>query len=124
MAIEPEQSKPVSAKDDERVAAIKAAIEEVRPNLLRDGGDCEFVEVQGNKVMVKLSGACVMCSLAAATMDGIQAKIVEKTGELLRLVPVAGGDTAPKAPKPMKLTGYRPIIKPPVERVQIIKPAS
>jgi Fe-S cluster biogenesis protein NfuA len=125
MAIEPEQSQqPASGRDAERIAAIKAAIEEVRPNLLRDGGDCEFVEVQGNKVMVKLSGACVMCSLAAATLDGIQAKIVEKTGELLRLVPVAGGDTAPKAPRPMQLGGYRPIIKPPVERVQIIKPAS
>jgi Fe-S cluster biogenesis protein NfuA len=124
MAIEPEQSKPAPAKDAERLAAIKAALDEVRPNLQRDGGDCELVEVQGNKVMVKLSGACTMCSLAAATLDGIQAKIVEKTGELMRLVPVAGGDSAPKAPRPMQIGGYRPIIKPPVERVQIIKPAS
>jgi Fe-S cluster biogenesis protein NfuA len=124
MAIEPEQSKSVSDKDDARLAAIRAALDEIRPNLLRDGGDCELVEVEGNKVMVKLSGACTMCSLAAATLDGIQAKIVEKTGELMRLVPVAGGDSAPKAPRPVKLGGYRPIIKPPVERVQIIKPAS
>ncbi len=124
MAIEPEQSKPAPAKNEERLAAIKAALDEVRPNLQRDGGDCELVEVQGNKVMVKLSGACTMCSLAAATLDGIQAKIVEKTGELMRLVPVAGGDSAPKAPKPAQIGSYRPIIKPPVERVQIIKPAS
>lgn len=124
MAVEPEQSKPVSGKDEARLAAIRAALDEVRPNLQRDGGDCELVEVEGNKVKVKLSGACTMCSLAAATLDGIQAKIVEKTGELMRLVPVAGGDAGPKAPRPAQFAGYRSIIKPPVERVQIIKPAS
>lgn len=126
MAIEPEQSKPVSAKDAERLAAIKAAIDEVRPNLQRDGGDCELIEVEGNKVKVKLTGACIMCSLSAATLDGIQAKIVEKTGELMRLVPVAAGpgDAGPRAPRPVHITGYRPIIKPPVERVQIVKPSA
>jgi Fe-S cluster biogenesis protein NfuA len=126
MAIEPEQLKPVSAKDAERLAAIKTAIDEIRPNLQRDGGDCELVEVDGNKVKVKLTGACIMCSLSAATLDGIQAKIVEKTGELMRLVPVASSaaDAGPKAPRPAQMTPYRPIIKPPVERVQIIKPSA
>ncbi len=121
MLIEPEQSKQASSKDAEskdaeRIALIKAAIDEIRPNLQRDGGDCELVEVDGNKVKVKLTGACIFCSLASATLDGIQAKIVEKTGELMRLVPVAAapGAGAPKAP-PVK-TMSRPIIKPPVER--------
>jgi Fe-S cluster biogenesis protein NfuA len=125
MAIEPEQSKPVSAKDTERLAAIRAAIDEVRPSLHRDGGDCELIEVEGNKVKVKLTGACIFCSLASATLDGIQAKIVEKTGELMRLVPVASApsDAGPKAP-PVKVGGYRPIIKPSVERTQIIKPSA
>jgi Fe-S cluster biogenesis protein NfuA len=126
MAIEPEQSKPMSANHAERLAAIKAAIEEVRPNLQRDGGDCELVEVEGNKVKVKLTGACIMCSLSAATLDGIQAKIVEKTGELMRLVPVASAaaDAGPKAPRQVHSQPFRPIIKPPVERVQIIKPSA
>lgn len=125
MAIEREQAKPPSAKDAERLALIKAAIDEVRPALRRDGGDCELIEVEGNKVKVKLTGACVFCSLSAATLDGIQAKIVEKTGELMRLVPVASAatDAGPKAP-PMKIGGYRPIIKPPVERTVIIKPSA
>lgn len=125
MAIEREQAKPLSAKDAERLALIKAAIDEVRPALRRDGGDCELIEVEGNKVKVKLTGACVFCSLSTATLDGIQAKIVEKTGELMRLVPVASAatDAGPKAP-PMKIGGYRPIIKPPVERTVIIKPSA
>jgi Fe-S cluster biogenesis protein NfuA len=127
MAIEPEQATPapVSPKDAERLALIRAAIDEVRPGLQKDGGDCELVEVEGNKVMVRMTGACIMCSLKAATLDGIQAKIVEKTGELLRLVPVASapGDAGPKAP-PVRMSPYRPIIKPPVERTQIIKPSA
>jgi Fe-S cluster biogenesis protein NfuA len=125
MAIEPEQAAPATAKDAQRMALIRAAIDEVRPSLQKDGGDCELIEVEGNKVKVKLTGACIFCSLASATLDGIQAKIVEKTGELMRLVPVASAptDAGPKAPR-VQVGGYRPIIKPPVERPAIIKPSA
>jgi len=41
--------------------------------------------------MVKLTGACVFCKLSSATLEGIQARIVEKLGEFVRLVPVMGG---------------------------------
>ncbi|SFK02260.1 NifU family protein [Methylocapsa palsarum] len=75
----------------ERARLIKEAIEEIRPNLKRDGGDCELIEIAGNKVMVRLTGACVFCKLSSATLDGIQTRIVEKLGEFVRLVPVAGG---------------------------------
>ena len=78
---------PTSA-DERRIALIKEAIEEIRPNLRRDGGDCELVDVNGKQVMVKLTGACVFCKLASATIEGIQARIVEKLGEMVRLVPV------------------------------------
>ncbi len=78
----------------DRVNIIKAVIEEIRPNLRRDGGDCELIEISGNKVMVKLTGACVFCKLSSATLEGIQARIVERLGELVRLIPVAGGAKA------------------------------
>jgi Fe-S cluster biogenesis protein NfuA len=91
---QPEQG--LSAREAERIEIIKAVIEEIRPNLRRDGGDCQLVEVSGNKVMVKMTGACVFCKLSSATLEGIQARIVEKLGELVRLIPVAGGG----APRP------------------------
>jgi Fe-S cluster biogenesis protein NfuA len=81
----------VGTAEAQRVAAIRAVIEEIRPNLQRDGGDCELIEVSGNKVMVKMSGACVFCKLSAVTIEGIQTRIVERLGELVRLVPVMGG---------------------------------
>ena len=78
------------SEETQRAALIREAIEEVRPNLKRDGGDCELIEIDGNKVMVRLTGACVMCKLSGATLEGIQARIVEKLGEFVRLIPVAG----------------------------------
>lgn len=90
MLVEPEQSKQAVTADVQREEIIKAVIEEIRPNLRRDGGDCELIEICGNKVMVKLTGACVFCKLSSATLEGIQARIVEKLGELVRLIPVAG----------------------------------
>jgi Fe-S cluster biogenesis protein NfuA len=97
MFVEPNQAEPVvpeagrSSADERRIAVIKAVIEQVRPNLQRDGGDCQFVELSGNKVMVRMTGACVFCKLAATTIEGIQSRIVEELGELVRLVPVMGG---------------------------------
>lgn len=79
-----------SASSPEREQLIRAVIDEIRPNLRRDGGDCELIEVCGNKIMVRLTGACVLCKLSSATLEGIQAKLIEKLGEFVRLVPVAG----------------------------------
>jgi Fe-S cluster biogenesis protein NfuA len=89
-----EQPRQSATPETERMQIIRAVIEEVRPNLRRDGGDCELIEVDGNKVMVKLTGACVFCKLSSATLEGIQARIVEKLGELVRLIPVAGAAKA------------------------------
>ncbi|MBH5389402.1 NifU family protein [Bradyrhizobium diversitatis] len=83
---------PPAEVDREQV--IRTAIEEIRPNLKRDGGDCQLVAIDGTKIMVKLTGACVLCKLSAATLEGIQARLIEKLGEFVRLIPVAGAPTA------------------------------
>ncbi len=90
MLVEPEQARPSLTREAQREDIIKSVIEEIRPNLRRDGGDCELIAIDGNKVMVKLTGACVFCKLSGATLEGIQARIVERLGELVRLIPVAG----------------------------------
>ncbi|WP_315740962.1 NifU family protein [Bradyrhizobium sp. SZCCHNR1093] len=94
MLVESQGIVEAPAQMSERERIIRAVIEEVRPNLKRDGGDCELVEIDGNKIMVRLAGACIFCKLASATLEGIQARMIEKLGEFVRLVPVAG---APKA---------------------------
>ena len=80
--------------ETDREQVIRAVIDDIRPNLQRDGGDCQLIEIDGNKIMVKLTGACVFCKLSSATLEGIQARLIEKLGEFVRLIPVAGAAKA------------------------------
>jgi Fe-S cluster biogenesis protein NfuA len=81
---------PLSPEGD-RIRVIKEVIEAIRPNLRRDGGDCELISVEGSKINVKLTGACVFCKLSSATLEGIQAKLIETLGEFVRVVPAPLG---------------------------------
>lgn len=72
----------------QKIKLIEQAVEELRPHLRQDGGDCELVDVDGNYVMVKLSGACVDCQMASVTIAGVQERLVQKLGLPLRVVPV------------------------------------
>uniref|UniRef100_Q07HZ2 Nitrogen fixation protein NifU n=1 Tax=Rhodopseudomonas palustris (strain BisA53) TaxID=316055 RepID=Q07HZ2_RHOP5 len=73
----------------EQYAQIEQAVQGVRPNLQRDGGDCELIDVDGNTIYLKLSGNCLDCQLASVTISGIQAQITEKLKRLFRVVPVS-----------------------------------
>jgi NifU-like protein len=72
----------------QKIRLIEETIEAIRPSLQRDGGDCELVDVDGNRVMVKLTGACVGCHLSGATIEGVQARLVEAVGVPLLVIPV------------------------------------
>jgi len=72
----------------QKIRLIEETLETIRPSLQRDGGDCELVDVEGNRVMVKLTGACVGCHLSGATIEGVQAKLVEALGIPLLVIPV------------------------------------
>jgi NifU-like protein len=72
----------------QKIKLIEETIEAIRPSLQRDGGDCELVDVDGSRVMVKLTGACVGCHLSGATIEGVQARLVEAVGVPLTVIPV------------------------------------
>ncbi|MDD7512020.1 MAG: NifU family protein [Peptostreptococcaceae bacterium] len=56
---------------------IKAALEQIRPFLQRDGGDIEFVEyTEDNIVKVKLQGHCAGCPGARMTLQGVVGRIL------------------------------------------------
>ncbi|MBO9998006.1 MAG: Fe-S cluster assembly protein NifU [Cyanobacteria bacterium SID2] len=53
----------------QKVLAIQTVIEsEVRPVLQADGGDVELHDVDGNRVLVRLTGACGSCPSSTATL--------------------------------------------------------
>lgn len=53
--------------------------EEVRPILLADGGDVELYDVDGDRVLVTLKGACGSCESSTATLKGaIESRLQER----------------------------------------------
>ncbi|MFH7811781.1 MULTISPECIES: Fe-S cluster assembly protein NifU [Acetobacter] len=82
---------PAKLTTVQRIRAVEEVLTELRPVLQGDGGDCELVDVDGNKVMVRLSGACVNCQLASVTVQGIQQRLAERLGEPVRVIPVPAG---------------------------------
>jgi NifU-like protein len=85
----PEAPKPPSKKLSivEKIAKIQEVLESVRPMLQRDHGDVELADVQGKKIYVHLKGACSGCMMEAATLGGIQQKMIEALGELVQVLP-------------------------------------
>ncbi len=75
----------------QKIRLIEETIEELRPFLRKDGGDCELIDVDGSNVSVKMSGACVLCKLSSATISGIQDRLVAKLGVPVRVIPVGRG---------------------------------
>ena len=71
----------------QKIRIIEEAIEEMRPFLRADGGDCELVDVEGDRVIVRLVGACVGCQMASVTVNGIQERLIAKLGQPLRVIP-------------------------------------
>ena len=67
---------------------VKEAIEEIRPALQMDGGDIEFLGMEGLKVKVRLLGACYGCPHAMYTLQfGVEAHIKERVPEIEGIIP-------------------------------------
>jgi NifU-like protein len=72
----------------QRMRKIEEVIESIRPMLQRDHGDIEIIEVEGRNIYVRLQGACHGCMMEHATLGGIQSKLAEALGEMVRVLPV------------------------------------
>jgi NifU-like protein len=79
---------PARLVGPEHLPAISAALEEMRPRLQRDGGDCELVGIEDGIVRLRLTGACVGCQLSSMTIVGVRMKLTEKLGFLVKVAPV------------------------------------
>ena len=76
-------------KDDEVVLHIKEIIEKIRPFLISDGGNIEFIKYEDNIVYVSLLGACAGCAMIDITLkDGIEELIINEIPEVKEVVNV------------------------------------
>ncbi len=69
---------------------VKLAIDEIRPYLQGDGGDCELVSVEDNgTVHLKFVGACGGCPSSTATLKaGIENHLKDKVPGVREVVQV------------------------------------
>ena len=71
-------------KSEEKIISI---IDELRPFLINDGGNIEFVKYEDNIVYIKMMGACSNCEMLDLTLkDGIEAAIKEEVPEVLEVI--------------------------------------
>lgn len=62
---------------------VKELIAELRPYLIQDGGDIEFIRLEDNYVYIKLTGACRNCMFQDDTISfSLEALIKDKIPEI------------------------------------------
>ena len=62
---------------------IKKTIDKIRPYLINDGGDLEFIKYENNIVYIKLTGACENCPMMDITIkDGIEQLLINEIPEI------------------------------------------
>jgi len=89
-----EEEKPGKLNNLQRIKRIETILDSIRPQLRRDHGDIELVDVDGKTIYVNMIGACSGCQMEAQTLQGIQTKLMEDLGEFVKVVPSRAGSYA------------------------------
>ena len=64
-------------------------IDKLRPFLINDGGNVEFIKYEDDIVYIKMSGACSNCSMLDFTLkEGIEAAIKEEVPSVKEVINV------------------------------------
>jgi len=62
-------------------------IDKLRPFLINDGGNIEFIKYEDNYVYIKMMGACANCQMLDITLkDGIEAAIINEINEVKGII--------------------------------------
>lgn len=68
---------------------ILEIIEKIRPFLVSDGGNLEFVKFEDGIVYIKMLGACSHCSMIDVTLkEGIESMLINEIPEVLGVIKV------------------------------------
>jgi len=65
---------------------VQEVLDKLRPFLLRDGGDCELVDVDEGVVKLRLLGACGSCPSSTITLKaGIERALLEEVPGIIEV---------------------------------------
>lgn len=71
------------AANTDIVTRIISLIDKIRPFLISDGGNLEFIKFEDGIVYVSLTGACAECPMIDVTLkDGIEEMIINEIPEV------------------------------------------
>jgi len=68
---------------------VEEVLNKIRPQLMRDGGNVELVDVNDGTVKVRLTGACVGCPMSTITLRmGIERILKQEIPEVKEVVAI------------------------------------
>lgn len=71
-------------KQEEKIIGI---IDKLRPYLVSEGGNIEFVKYEDSIVYIRMMGACANCQMLDYTLkDGIEAAIMNEVPEVIEVI--------------------------------------
>ncbi|OES46526.1 NifU family protein [Domibacillus iocasae] len=69
----------MQTQEQEMYGEVQEVLDKLRPFLLRDGGDCELVDIEDGIVKLRLLGACGSCPSSTITLKaGIERALLEE----------------------------------------------
>ena len=72
--------------DIEQKEQVQEVLDKLRPFLLRDGGDCELVDIEDGIVKLRLLGACGSCPSSTITLEaGIERALLEEVPGIIEV---------------------------------------
>ena len=83
---------------EEKYSEVEKALAEIRPFLNSDGGDIELVSIEDNIVKVRLTGACIACSVNQMTLKScVEMTIKKYVPEIISVINVSDLETSTEA---------------------------
>lgn len=91
---------------------VEAVLEELRPYLQNDGGDCKILEIEGPIVHLEMQGSCSSCSSSAITLkNGIESTLLDRIPEIFEVIAEMPGSEMPTEEGVEKILGsIRPFL--------------
>lgn len=72
--------------ETEQHEQVQEVLNKLRPFLLRDGGDCELVDIEDGIVKLRLLGACGSCPSSTITLKaGIERALLEEVPGIIEV---------------------------------------
>jgi len=66
---------------------INEVLDKIRPYLINDGGDVQFIRYENGVAYVKMIGACSNCPLIDNTLEsGIETALINEIPEIIKVV--------------------------------------